>query len=111
MEREACHRLELLERKLTNTKDYDQVSRLRSDVDNLLEVIRRSRVDRRWNSDGLTFNEITEEDIFGPPKRYKNALIKMLFNIKYIVYSKKKKIIVGQVNRLELTITVKWKCL
>lgn len=63
------HRLKLLERKLIGNQDFDLVGRLRSDVQNLLEVIRRLRVERRWNSDGLTFNEITEEDIFGPAER------------------------------------------
>jgi len=40
-----------------------QVENLRNDLRNLLELIRRVREGNSWDTTGLTFNEVTCEDI------------------------------------------------
>ena len=42
-----------------------QTDNLQSDISNLLEFIRRIREEKRWDVTGLTFNELTQDDIFG----------------------------------------------
>jgi dTDP-D-glucose 4,6-dehydratase len=42
-----------------------QIQNLQNDVANLLEVIRRLREEHRWDTTGLTFTEVTTDDIFG----------------------------------------------
>jgi dTDP-D-glucose 4,6-dehydratase len=42
-----------------------QIQNLRNDIANLLEVIRRLREEHRWDTTGLTFTEVTTDDIFG----------------------------------------------
>ncbi|PNF22135.1 hypothetical protein B7P43_G06810 [Cryptotermes secundus] len=42
-----------------------QVKNLKNDITNLLEVIRRLREEHRWDTTGLTFTEVTADDIFG----------------------------------------------
>jgi hypothetical protein len=42
-----------------------QIEKLQSDLTNLLELLRRVREENSWDTTGLTFNEVTCEDIFG----------------------------------------------
>jgi hypothetical protein len=42
-----------------------RIQNLQNDVTNLLEVIRRLREEHTWDTTGLTFTEVTTEDIFG----------------------------------------------
>jgi len=42
-----------------------RIEKLQSDITNVLELIRRVREDNSWDAIGLTFNEVTYEDIFG----------------------------------------------
>lgn len=44
---------------------HTQIQKLESDITNLLELIRRVREENRLDATGLTFNEVTFEDIFG----------------------------------------------
>jgi len=71
LEREACNRLALLEKKLktnpSKCRSECHVFRLNNDLKNLLEIIRRAHEDRVWSADGLEFFEIQYSDIF-PPK-------------------------------------------
>lgn len=67
LEREAVKRLTLLETKLTN--DKDTINRHQNNVKNLLELIRRARVNHSWNADGLEFIEVDPIDIFGDPNQ------------------------------------------
>jgi hypothetical protein len=41
------------------------IQKLQSDVTNLLKFVRRVREENSWDATGLTFNEVTYEDIFG----------------------------------------------
>ena len=66
LEKEACQRLELLEKKLKDSKDLNKIRRLDSDVRSLIALIRRAiGNERTWSTDGLTFFEIDLQDIFG----------------------------------------------
>jgi hypothetical protein len=42
-----------------------QIERLKSDISNLIEFIRRVREENLWDATGLSFSEVTYEDIFG----------------------------------------------
>jgi len=42
-----------------------QIGELQSDLRNTVELIHRVREENSWDTTGLTFNEVTHEDIFG----------------------------------------------
>jgi hypothetical protein len=41
-----------------------QIQKLQSDITNLSELVRRVREENSWDATGLTFTEVTYEDIF-----------------------------------------------
>lgn len=63
LEREACLRLNMLEMK--SKEDFTKMKNLKTDQNNVLEVLKRAREHRRWDADGLQFHYVTHEDLFG----------------------------------------------
>lgn len=69
LEKEACNRLTLLESKLQkdilNFGTENRYQQIENDIKNLLEIIHRAQNQKKWCTNGLTFNTLTLEDIFG----------------------------------------------
>lgn len=63
IEHEACEKLTQLERN-KGLCSYN-TSQLRSDLDSMVELVRRAQTDQRWDFEGLHFNYINPETILG----------------------------------------------
>lgn len=67
LEHEACLRLDMLEQK--SKQDFTKMNNLKNDKNNVLEVLKRAREQRRWDCEGLKFHYVTHEDLFGRSDR------------------------------------------
>lgn len=67
IESEACKRLRLTEGRcaVDRSATDEALARAQSDVRNLVELLRRARDEKRWNTIGLVFHDVSELDVVG----------------------------------------------
>lgn len=67
IERQACKRLRELEERVSKQKHSSQMEleERKSDMDNLIEFIRRARDDRKWDAEGMSFFHVKNVDLMG----------------------------------------------
>ena len=58
-----------------NSCSTHKSKKLQSDITNLLELIRRIREENSWDATGLTFHEVTREDIFGTEDTFSGHIV------------------------------------
>lgn len=73
LERETCHRFDMLE--MQSKKDFNMMKNLKTERDNVLEVLKRAREQNRWDAEGLRFFYVTQQDLFGESERWDHVLL------------------------------------
>lgn len=61
----TAQKMDKSEEKFNKIANTNKINNTNNDTKNLLELIRRAREDREWNTDGLSFENINIDTVLG----------------------------------------------